>query len=203
MDKRVEELIRACYPSQLVGPRAKPKPVRSIRLPEGPWQDISIDLLDISDGEHLLVVVDYRSRWMEAILLKKTDAQHVIKSMEAIFRTHGLPGTVRSDNGAPFGVKEFEAFLEYLGIEHKKGVPYWPQSNGEVERCNETLLKIVRISRLEARDWRKAHQDFLFQYRVTPHTVTGMSPAELLMGRKLRDKLPQVEFYKERATEPY
>ena len=54
--------------------------------------------------------------------------------------------------------------------------------------------KIVRISRLEARDWRKALQDFLFQYRVTPHTVTGMSPAELLMGRKLRDKLPQVEF---------
>ena len=96
----MEELIRACYPSQLVGPRAKPEPVRSIRLPEGPWQDISTDLLDISDGEHLLVVVDYRSRsrWMEAILLKKADAQHVIKSMEAILRTHGLPGTVRSDD---------------------------------------------------------------------------------------------------------
>lgn len=203
MDKQVEELILACYPSQLVGPRAKPEPVKSIRLPEGPWQDISTDLLDISDGEHLLVVVDYRSRWMEAILLKKADAQHVIKSMEAIFRTHGLPGTVRSDDGPPFELKEFEAFLEYLGIEHKKCVPYWPQSNGEVERCNETLLKIVRISRLEARDWQKALQDFLFQYRVTPHTVTGMSPAELLMGRKLRDKLPQVEFCKERATEPY
>ena len=143
--KQVEELILACYPSQLVGPRAKPEPVRSIKLPEGPWQDISIDLLDISDGEHLLVVVDYRSRWMEAILLKKTDAQHVIKSMEAIFRTHGLPGTVRSDNGPPFGLKEFEAFLEYLGIEHKKGVPYWPQSNGEVERCNETLLNRLEL----------------------------------------------------------
>lgn len=117
--------------------------------------------------------------------------------MEAIFRTHGLPGTVRSDDGPPFELKEFEAFLEYLGIEHKKCVPYWPQSNGGVERCNETLLKIVQISRLEARDWRKALQDFRFQYRVTPHTVTGMSPAELLMGRKLRDKLPQVEFCKE------
>ena len=203
MDKQVEELIRTCHPCQLVGPRAKPEPVRSTRLPEGPWQEISIDLLDISDGEHLLVVVDYYSRWIEAILLKKTDAQHVIKSMEAIFRTHGLPETVRSDNGPPFASKEFEAFLEYLGIEHKKGVLYWPQSNGEVERCNETLLKIVRIARLEARDWRKALQDFLFQYRVTPHTVTRISPAELLMGRKLRDKLPQVEFKKEQATEAY
>ena len=194
MDKQVEETIRACHPCQLVGPRAKPEPVRSTTLPEGPWQEISIDLLDVSNGEHLLFVVDYHSRWIEAILLKKTDAQHVIKSMEAIFRTHCLPETVRSDNGPPFASKEFEAFLEYLGIEHKKGVPYWPQSNGEVERSSETILKIVRIARLEGRDWRKALQDFLFQYRVTPHTVTGVSPAQLLMGRKLRDKLPQVQF---------
>ena len=82
-------------------------------VPDGPWQEISVDLLEISNGEHLLVVVDYYSRWLEAILLKKTDAQHVIKSMEAIFRTHGLPEALRSDNGPPFGPKEFEGFLEY------------------------------------------------------------------------------------------
>ena len=63
----------------------------------------------------------------------------------------------------------------------------WPQSNGKVERCNDTLLKIVQIAQLEGRDWWKAVQDLMSQYRVTPHTVTGISPAELLMGRKLRD----------------
>ena len=203
MDKQVEDVIRSCHPCQLVGPRAKPEPVRSSSLPDGPWQEISVDLREISNSEHLLVVVDYYSRWLEAILLKKTDAQHVIKSMEAIFRTHGLPETLRSDNGPPFASKEFEGFLEYLGISHKKGVLYWPQSNGEVERGNETILKIVRIARLEGKDWRKALENFLFQYRVTPHTVTRLSPAELLMGRKLRDKLPRVEFSKDRATEAY
>ena len=203
MDKQVEEVVRACHPCQLVGPRAKPEPVKSTRLPEGPWKEISIDLLDISSGEHLLVVVDYYSRWIEAILLKKTDAHHVVKSMEAIFRTHGLPQCVRSDNGPPFVSEQFETFLEYLGTHQKKGVPYWPQCNGEVERCNETLLKIVRIVQLERRDWRKAVQDFLFQFRVTPHTVTGILPAELLMGRKLRDKLPKVEFSGEQVTEGY
>ena len=80
-------------------------------------------------------------------------------------------------------------------------MPYWPQSNGEVERCNETLLKIVRIACLQGKDWRKALADFLFQYRVTLHTVTGISPAELLMGRMLRDKLPKVQIPKDRATE--
>ena len=83
----------------------------------------------------------------------------------------------------------------------KRACPCWPQSNGEVEQCNETLLKIVRIARLQGKAWRKALTDFLFQYRVTLHTVTGISPAELLMGRKLRDKLPKVQIPKGRATE--
>ena len=114
-------------------------------MSDSPWQEISVDLLEISSGNRLLVVVNYYSRWIKDVLLKKTDAQHVIKYMEAIFRTHGLPETVRSDNGPPFASMEFDGFL---AIEHKKGVPYWPQSNGEVERCNETLLKIVRIARM-------------------------------------------------------
>ena len=130
----MEDTIRSCYPCQLVGPRAKPEPVRSSSLPDRPWKEISVNLLEISNREHLLVVVDYYSRWLEAILLKKKDAQNVIRSMEAIFKTHGLPEALRSDNGPPFASKEFEGFLEYLGIGHKKGVPYWPQSNGEVER---------------------------------------------------------------------
>lgn len=172
-------------------------------MDDGPWKEILVDLLEIPNGEHLLVVVYYYSRWLEAILMKKTDAQHVIKSMEAIFRTHGLPEALRSDNGPSFASKEFEGFLEYLRISHKKGVPYWPQSTGEVERGNETILKIVLIARLEEKDWSKALENFLFQYRVTPHTVSGVSPAELLMGRKPRDKLPRVEFSEDRTTEAY
>ena len=60
-----------------------------------------------------------------------------VRSIEAIFETHGLPGALCSDNGPSFALKEFERFLKYLGISHKKGVPYWPQGNGEVQRGNE------------------------------------------------------------------
>jgi len=61
--------------------------------------------------------------------------------MKDIFRTHGSPEARCSDNGPPFASKEFEGFLEYLGISHKKGVAYWLQSNGEVECGNETVLE--------------------------------------------------------------
>ena len=201
MDKQVEMLVKSCYPCQLVAPRPKPEPVRSTVLPRGPWSDLATDLLDIPNDNHLLVVIDYYSRWPEVIQVTKTDAGHIIKSMEAIFHTHGIPESMRSDNGPPFQSREFEGFLGYLGIDHRKGIPLWPQSNGEVERFNATILKIVRIANLEGKNWRGALQDFLFQYRTTPHTVTGKSPAELLMGRKLRDKLPRVLISNDKINE--
>ena len=92
--------------------------------------------------------------------------------------------------------------MDYIVIDHKKGVPYWPQSNGEVERYNETLMKTIRIAQLEGNDWRKAVENFLFQYRTTPHATTGKSPSELPMGKRLRDKLPGVKIRDSAATEP-
>ena len=75
----------------------------------------------------MLVVVDYYSKWAEIALLSKTDAGNVIKCMESMFCTHGLPETLRSVNGPLFTSQEFEGFLEYLSIDHKEGIPYWPQ----------------------------------------------------------------------------
>ena len=56
MDNQVKQTIQACHPCQLVGPRSKPEPVTSTRLSDSPWQEISIDILETSDGSHLLVV---------------------------------------------------------------------------------------------------------------------------------------------------
>ena len=73
---------------------------------------------------HLLVVVDYYSKWLEIAFRTKTDAGTVIKCLESMFHTHGLPEALRSDNGPPFASREFEGFLEYLAIDHKKGIAY-------------------------------------------------------------------------------
>ena len=70
-----------------------------------------------------------------------------------------------------------------------------------MERCNRTILKVIRIANLEGTDWKRALENFLFQYRTTPHATTGMSHAELLMGKKLRDKLPRLKIPNDRATE--
>ena len=61
------------------------------------------------------------------------------------------------------------------------------QANGEVERQNRSLLKRIQITHAEKKDWKKK-----VPYRSLPYPITGVSPAELLFGRKIRTKLPEL-----------
>ena len=90
--------------------------------------------------------------------------------MEGIFQTQGITESVPSDNGTPFSSAEFEGCLVYLGPAHPKRIPYWPQSNGEVERCNKTLLK-------EGKDRKKARA-------VRQQTVLKLGTSAIQSGGK-------------------
>lgn len=74
-----------------------------------------------------------------------------------------------------------------------KRSPLWPQANGEVERQNRSLLKRIKIAQIEKRNWKEELGSFLIMYRTTPHSTTGVSPAELLFRRKLRTRIPGIE----------
>ena len=71
--------------------------------------------------------------------------------------------------------------------------PLWPQANGEVERQNRFLLKMIKSAQIEKRNWKEELDSFLIMNRTTPHSTTGVSPAELLFFRKLRTRIPGVE----------
>ena len=149
----------------------------------------------------MFVVVDYYSRWPEVMWLKNISAKTTIKCLKSMFTTHGLPDVIRMDNGLQFVAAELSAFCEYLGIKHLKGIPYWPQSNGEVERFNGTVMKIVRVANVQGQDLKRELGNFLFKYRTTPHSTTGVAPSELLMGRKLRDKIPKISILTDHPNE--
>ena len=74
----------------------------------------------------------------------------------------------------------------------KRTCARWAQANGEVERQNRSLLKRLKIAQAEKKNWRTELQTYLLAYRSMPHNTTGISPAELLFGRKLRTKIPEL-----------
>ncbi|XP_062709760.1 uncharacterized protein K02A2.6-like [Aedes albopictus] len=144
-------------------------------------------------GEYVLVVIDYYSRFMELEIMTKITAFETIKRLNRIFRTWGPPRTITLDNAKQFVSTEFEEFCKNNGVHLNHTSPYWPQANGEVERQNRSLLKRMRISHALYDDWKAELHQYLQLYNNTPHSVTGVSPNELLQNRKVRTKLPHVD----------
>lgn len=116
----------------------------------------------------------------------------MIDSLENIFSQHGLPVTLKSDNGPQFKSDELKNYCEENGIRHLKTSPKWAQANGEVERRNSSIMKRIRIAQLEGLDWQKELRKYATVYRGIVHNTTGKSPAELLFKRKMRGKLPEL-----------
>ncbi|KAL5469019.1 hypothetical protein EMCRGX_G030194 [Ephydatia muelleri] len=110
-------------------------------------------------------------------------AQQAVRFLRHVFSTHGIPDRLVSDNGTAFTSEEFKIFVKRNGIHHSTSAPYHPATNGLAERAVQTFKENLKKScgDLETR--------FLFHYRTTPHTTTGVSPAELLLGRKPRTLL--------------
>jgi len=52
-------------------------------------------------------------------LVKSTSARRIISVIDQIFATHGMPETLRTDNGPPFQGFQFRKFMQYCGIHHR------------------------------------------------------------------------------------
>ena len=115
-------------------------------------------------------------------------SQATIEKLRLVFSTHGLPDTIVSDNRTAFTSHEFAGFAQQNGIRHLTSAPYHPASNGLAERAIQTLKNALKKNpggvSLSTQIYR-----FLFQYRLTPHSTTGIAPAELLLGRRPRSHL--------------
>ena len=90
MDKDVERCTRSRHECQIVSQPSTPEPMVRTKFPEGPWEDLAIDLLgSLPNGDSILVVVDYYSRYFETTILRSTTAVKVIEALDDMFTTHG------------------------------------------------------------------------------------------------------------------
>lgn len=191
IDKDAESLVKSCKGCTLVGLPNPPAPMKRRELPMAPWVDVAMDLLGpLPNGEYLLVVVDYYSRYKEVKITKTITSVVIIRLLKEMFSRLGYPSSITADNGRQFVSDEFKAFCKECNMLLFNTVPYSPQQNGEVERQNRDILKRLKIGKHEKKDLQDSLNEYLMMYNSTPHSVTGKTPTELFFRRINRDKIP-------------
>ena len=80
---------------------------------------------------YILLVVDYVSKWVEAVACPKNDANTVVRFLQRnILNRFGTPRTIISDGGSHFSNKVFDKLMGRYGIKHIMSLAYHPQTNG-------------------------------------------------------------------------
>ncbi|XP_062542458.1 uncharacterized protein K02A2.6-like [Armigeres subalbatus] len=193
IDSDVKRSCNECFDCQLVATFEKPEPLRMRELPRAPWIHLAGDFLGpLPNGYYLFVLIDLYSRYMIVEPMKQKNFERGKPCFEGdIYQ--GLPQVIPLDNAMNFSSQLMKDFCVDRGIKLTHTTPYWPSANGEAERQNQSLLKVLRISKNKGTDWKDAIHEYLYMYSITPHSITGVAPAELMFGRRFRDLIPHLQ----------
>ena len=188
-----------------------------LEIPEGPWQEISIDMigpLPSSNGKDaILVIVD---RFTKMIRLKAITMNISSEGIAKIYRDeiwklHGIPKMIISDRGPQFTSKFMEDFTKVLGTKRKLSMAYHPQTDGQMERMNQEIEMFLRHYVNHQQDnWTEWLAVAEFSYNDKKHAVMNRTPFELNFGRHLwkgdlmvQTKTPRVKKFIKKLQESW
>ena len=196
--QEIARLVRSCDICQRTTDRGrvKPAPLKPMPIISQPFERVAVDIVGpiiprASDGsKYILTIVDFSTRWPEAVALKNIEATTVAEAMLEVFCRVGLPREVLSDRGSQFTSGMMDELFRLLSIRGLKTTPYHPMTNGMCERFNGTLKKMLkRMAAEQPKEWPRFISPLLFAYREAPQSSLKFSPFELVYGRAVRGPL--------------
>ncbi|XP_054284883.1 uncharacterized protein K02A2.6-like [Macrosteles quadrilineatus] len=196
MEKSIEDVVASCSACQLTRNSVPKVPLQQWPTTSTRWQRIHIDFAeDPESRQQLLVLIDTYSKWLEVFIMSSMNSSKVIEKLRTLFSSYGLPVELVSDNGRSFTSQEFKTFLHNNNVKFTLTPPYHAASNGSAERSVQEVKKnlLRQVIEEHQRSQRTTLQmkldNFLFAYRNTPNTVTGLTPAEMFLSWKPRTQL--------------
>jgi len=182
-----------------VGKRRKTNYLKTFP-PTEPLTDLCIDQLGplpltAAGNEHVLVIVDRFSKISRAISLEHIDAETIAAAfLDYWVASYGPPATVLSDNGPQFRSQFFQGVFSLLGISKRYSTTYRPQTSGQVERYNQTIVGQLRTYVEDHQDrWEELVSVLTPAYNSRPQQSTGVAPLEFVTAA--RDACRRIRAY--------
>ena len=176
--------------------RWNPKPSRKgtgFQQPDGPHRHWHVDIAYLNVAGtfyYLCSILDGYSRsivhWEIRESMREADVETILQ--RGLERHPDANPRVISDNGPQFIARDFKEFIRLSGMTHVRTAPYYPQSNGKIERWHKTLkqttIRPKEPGTLE--EARKLVASFVQHYNtVRLHSAIGyIAPTDKLLGRE-------------------
>ena len=182
-----------CRKYEAAPPVAPMKPLAC----SGPGELLHVDFMSIEETVPLkedpvicnvLVLQDHFSKYVVAYVMKDQTARTAAETLRiGYFGLFGTPAYLVSDQGKAFTGHVITHLCELYRVQKLRTLPYHAQTNGQVERMNQTIIRMIgKLEEDRKACWLEHLPELLMAYNATRSAVTGYSPYYLLFGRRPR-----------------
>ena len=137
---------------------------------------------------NVLVLQDHFSKYIVAYVVKDQTARTTAETLRnGYFGLFGAPAYLVSDQGKAFTGHVITHLCELYGVQKLRTLSYHAQTNGQVKRMNQTIIRMIgKLKEDKKACWSEHLPELLLAYNATHSAVTGYSPYYLLFGRRPR-----------------
>ena len=136
--------------------------------------------------ENVLVVTDHFTRYAQVYVSRTQTTEMTAKTLWDKFIVHyGLPEKILMDQGQNFESQLVADLCELMGTQKIWTSPYHPQTNGQCERFNCTLINMLgTLPKEKKSEWKNDIGTLVHAYNCIWNSATGFSPYYLMYGRQ-------------------
>ena len=196
MARDLRNRIRKCGRCKKFEATPPVAPLRPLAC-SGPGELLHVDFTSIEETvplheesviRNVMVMQDHFSKYVVAYVVKDQTARTAAETLRnGYFGLFGAPAYLVSDQGKAFTGHLIMNLCELYGVQKLRTSPYHAQTNGQVERMNQTIIRMIgKLEQDKKARWSEHLPEMLAAYNGTHSAVTGYSPYFLLFGRKAR-----------------